>query len=206
MFWLLLACVNKWEEDPSWLDDDDTGDRSADTDTAGDTSADTDTASDTDTDSGDTGGPVAAEAVGSCVEEELLAGATPVAVTTLWEGSLPSSPAWTTVPATRVVVDAAEWAELQADLGVALGDVDFATARVVALTDWRTATCGLSVAGVDAWAMPDGVTTYVEGRFRLDGASPCEAVCDAEASRVVVVSVPSAGGAAACRRTETWCD
>lgn len=190
-----LGCPNPWEEEKTFDD--------VDTD-AVDTADTSDTSEDTSPPDTGPHGLAASDAVGTCLEETELDGASALSVTTLWEGDLPGD-AWDRVPATSVISDSAAWEAFQADNGLSLGTVDFSTARVVVLTDWRTATCELAVESVAAWAMPDGATTYVEGRMRSDGSAPCSAVCEAEGSRMVVVSVPSSGGVAACRRTETWC-
>ncbi|MDP2314115.1 MAG: hypothetical protein Q8P41_14530 [Pseudomonadota bacterium] len=194
----LAACSNVADVGPGEEGD-------TDTDTDADTDADTDTDTDTDTDV-DTA-PIVSDAVGTCLTEAELVGAAAVTVTTLYEGDLPwPSDTWDSIPAVNVLVDSAAWDAFLADTGLALGPVDFSANRVVVATDWRTSTCGYSTVSVAGWAMPDGATTYVEARLRTDGSTPCEAVCEAEGSRIVVVQVPTTGGAVACRKTETWCD
>ncbi|MFN7147146.1 MAG: hypothetical protein ACK4YP_25480, partial [Myxococcota bacterium] len=204
---LVLACSNPWEEAPSWATDGDSGVESSDTGETGDAGDTGETGDGGETgDTSDTAphGRVASDAVGDCVDADALAGATTVAVTGLWEGDIPGS-AWDTVPAKNVISEAAAYAELEVWVGADLPDVDFAVDRVVVLSDWRSSTCGLTVEGVEAWAMPAGDLVYVEGRMRTDGSAPCEAVCEAEGSRMTVVRVPAVSGVLACRRTETWC-
>ncbi len=175
-------------------------------DRAGDADTDTDTDADSDTEPVVDTGPSAVDAVGDCLGEGSLAGATELSLTTLYEGDLPYPvEIWETIPAVAVIGEPAAWDEFQISAGRTPTTIDFAAARVVVATDWRMSTCGLTLEGVSGWTLADGSGGYVEAKMRIEGGEGCDTGCAATGSRMIVVQVPTGAGVRACRRTETWC-